>query len=399
MKRILLVNKFYYRRGGDCVYLLNLERMLRSHGHVTAVYAMTHPENLESDGSHLFAPEVDFGGGSIAGRCRAFRRLFGGAGVSRSFKRVLAEFKPDVVHLNNIHSYLSPVLARLARRSGARVVWTMHDFKLLCPSYLCLSPSGQPCEKCFRDKMQVVRHRCMKGSVAASVAAWLEALVWSRDRLVRDVDMFICPSAFMRSRMLECGYPAGKLTVLNNFVEDGAEPVVARKREYCYVGRLSREKGVETLLAAASTLPYRLHVAGEGPLFSELSNRYSACPQILFHGRLPQESVRRLLSEVTFSVIPSEWYENNPLGVLESLDAGTPVVASRIGGLPEIVDEGSGILFEPGDTASLRAAVTSAMERQWNHDVIKVGARRFSPHDHYKKLCNIYNDLTDTADL
>ena len=141
--RVLVVNKFYYPRGGDCVCTLNLETLLKEKGLEVAVYAMNYPENISSPNDKYFAAEVNFAGG-VSAKIAAAKRIFGMGDIIPSFKKILADFKPEVVHFNNIHSYLSPVIVKLAHESGAKTVWTMHDYKLLCPAYTCRR-DGKPC--------------------------------------------------------------------------------------------------------------------------------------------------------------------------------------------------------------------------------------------------------------
>lgn len=396
-KRVLVVNKFYYRRGGDCVYTLNLERLLRDNGHPTAVFAMKYPENLDSEWSEYFPEEVSFGGGAV-NKLKALRRTLGQGDVVDRFSRLLADFKPDVVHLNNIHSYLSPVLAELARKYGAKVVWTLHDYKLICPSYSCLR-EGKVCEACFTDPGAVLSKRCMKGSLAASAVARLEAAKWNAARIQRSVDAFVCPSRFMAEKMVQGGYAAGRLSVLNNFVVTAPEPALDYKHRgdyYCYVGRLSEEKGVETLLKAASRLPMKFLVAGGGPLFGELKSRYAAVPQITFLGHLGGGAVAELLRQARFSVIPSEWYENNPFSVIESLCSGTPVLGADIGGIPELINEANGRLFSAGDVDGLTERIgemanLSASGAFDPQAIQREAVVRFSAENHYKALLKLYS--------
>ncbi|MCM1336817.1 MAG: glycosyltransferase [Candidatus Amulumruptor caecigallinarius] len=394
--RVLIANKFYYPRGGDCICTINLERLLRDKGHETAIFSMNYPENIPSEWAPYFASEVDFGGGAGA-KLRAIRRILGMGDVRASFSRLLDDFKPEVVHLNNIHSQLSPVLAQIARKRGIRVVWTLHDYKLICPAYTCLR-DGSVCEECFAGPRPVLTHRCMKGSLAASAVAWIEALKWNRPTLVESVDTFICPSAFMKEKMLQGGFPEEKLTVNCNFIDFDKQrllfkaPVDDRSDYYCYVGRLSPEKGVDTLLEAASRLPYPLKVAGGGPLLDELKARYASSPQIEFLGPLDAAGVSELLSHARFTVIPSVWYENNPLSVIEALCAGTPVLGASIGGIPELIDEGAtGLTFTPGDVDAITRAITDACGRRWDYATIRRDAlARFSADAHYARLTPAY---------
>lgn len=190
--KILLSNKFYYRRGGDCVYTLNLEHLLKMHGHTTAIFAMQHPENLPTTWNKYFPSEIRFSPG--LGMLEAFSRPFGTKEVIRKFNSLINDFKPDIVHLNNIHSQLSPIIAELAHQQGIKVVWTLHDLKLLCPRYDCLRNGQMPCEECFTDKHKVLEYKCMKNSIVASFLAYKEAIKWNKERLEACTDIFYVPA-------------------------------------------------------------------------------------------------------------------------------------------------------------------------------------------------------------
>ena len=384
--RILIVNKFYYRRGGDCVVAQRTESMLRQHGHDVAVFAMQYRLNDPSAWSKYFASEVDFDHSSLNG----FKRMMGYGDISNSFKKILNEFKPDVVHLHNIHSHISPVVARLAHEYGSRVVWTMHDYKLICPGYTCTRDDAA-CHACFQRKWNVILHKCMKGSQVASIAAWIEARKWSRDRLQQWTDRFICPSHYMAKCLHDAGFNDAKVVVLPNCVDQlPGEIVTERDDYYCYAGRLSTEKGVDNLLEVAATLPLRLKVAGSGPLEQELRQRYGQHDNIEFLGQLDGEQVSRLLAHARFSVMPSEWPENNPLSVIESLCLGTPVVGTHMGGIPELIDYSNGIVARP---MALGTAIEQANMRSWDYaEISRDAVELFDPKLHYDRLMKIYQE-------
>ena len=395
VKRVLLVNKFYYPRGGDCVVVLNTETLLRENGVETQVFAMEYPQNLPAHYQDQFASRVAFDGG-LGNQWRALQRTLGRGDVRERFEAVLDDFKPDVVHLHNIHSYLSPVVGELAHKRGIRVVWTLHDYKLLCPRYDCLL-GGKPCEKCFSgSKLGVITNRCMKDSLPASVVAWLEAVKWKHHKLEENTDLFICPSEFMASKMREAGFDRSKITVLNNFLDpiklkqyQAIDNTAQREDYYCFVGRLSAEKGIDDLLSVASHLPYRIKVAGSGTLEPSMRIKYANNPNVEFLGMLDAPNVARLLAGARFSIVPSQWYENNPLSVVESLCAGTPVAGSNMGGIPELIDSANGIVFQPYDKETLETAITMSMAREWNHSEIAAKAlERFSPRAHMQELMN-----------
>lgn len=254
--KILLANKFYYRRGGDCIYMLNLEQLLKTHGHDVAVFAMDYPENIETVWKRYFPNEIKFTPG--VGMLETFMRMFGLGEVKRKFNFLLNDFKPDVVHLNNIHTQLSPVIARLAHKRRTKVIWTLHDYKLLCPRYDCLRNGNEVCEECFVDKHKVLEYKCMKNSNLASMLAYKEGMKWSRKKLEGYTDVFICPSQFMYNKMAQGGFDRKKMYTLCNFIDIERTRRDSYNKEdyYCFIGRLSFEKGIETLIEAARTLPY-----------------------------------------------------------------------------------------------------------------------------------------------
>lgn len=389
--RIILANKFYYRRGGDCIYMLNLEQLLKAHGHEVAVFAMQYPENLTSEWSKYWPSEVKFKPGP--GMVEAFRRPFGTNEVKRMFCALLDDFQPDVLHMNNIHSQLSPLIAELAHERGIRVVWTIHDQKLLCPRYDGLKNGKDFCKECYRDKRGVLRNRCMKDSLVASWLAYMEARKWSRERLEASTDVFICPSQFMAERMMEGGFQKEKLHVLCNFIDVAKcqkDSYEERSDYYCYVGRLSHEKGTKTLIEAANQLPYKLVVIGGGPLEEEL--RQMANEKIVFTGQQDWQQIKDIEGKAKFNVLASEVNENNPLSVIESECLGTPVLGARIGGIPELIEEGkTGMTFESKNVEDLKEKIQAMWQAEFDHQAIaKQSQERYSAENYYKELMNIY---------
>ena len=392
--RILIVNKFLYLRGGDCVHSLNLKQLLRNAGHDVCFYAMSYSQNIVCEENKYFAEEISFSAKDLQGRIKAANRIIWGAGVAQNFKKLLDEFQPDVVHLNNIHSYLSPIVAKLAYQRGIKVIWTLHDYKLICPSYSCLC-KGNICEACFTDKKYVILHKCMKNNLMASILAWWEAANWNKNKLSLWTNSFICPSQFMAKKMQQGGYPASKLQVINNFI--GREQVqlmstvnLIREEAYAYIGRLSQEKGIESLLKAASRLPYKLYIAGSGPLEAELKKKYTA-NNIIFLGYLGTKDTIELFKKVSFTVIPSISYENNPLGVIESMCCGTPVLGRNIGGIPELLEISSfNCLFtQDKELPSLITKMFNTVVSADRNELSTAALQRFSSEHYYQKWLEI----------
>ena len=399
--KILLANKFYYRRGGDCIYMLNLEKLLKAHGHEVAVFAMDYPENLDTPWKKYFPKNMS--------KLMAFTRPFGDGEVKSKFSQLLNDFKPDVVHLNNIHTQLSPLIAKLAHEYGSKVVWTLHDTKLVCPCYTCMR-DGKWCEECFTDKMAVVKHRCMPGSIPGAIVGYLEAKKWNKEVLQEYVDWFLPPSKFMMDTCVKGGYKPEKFRVLCNFIDvtkvkglKGEEVKRLKGDYYVYLGRVNEVKGVRTLCKAAAQLDKKLIVIGGGELLPELQEAYKDCKQIEFKGQIQWEEFMPILRGARFMVLPAEWSENNPLTVIESQSLGTPVLGARIGGVPELIEslsptlpqrEGvvpNGMTFTSGDVEDLKDKILKMFDHEFDYDAIAKNAiERYSSEAYYEKLMKCY---------
>ena len=387
--RILLSNKFYYRRGGDCVYVLNVEQLLKKHGHEVAVFAMDYPDNLETPWKKYFPGNMT--------KPMAFSRPFGSREVKKKFNRLLDDFRPDVVHLNNIHTQLSPVIAELAHERGIRVVWSLHDYKLLCPRYDCLRDGVEICEKCFGgDKTSCKTYKCIKGSTLASLIGYKEAVMCNRQRLENCTDLFVCPSSFMKEKMMQGGFDESKLKVLSHFIDIDKckkESYVERADYYCYVGRLSHEKGLNTLIQAASQLPYKLKIIGGGPLEKELKAKSAELKgNIDFLGFKQWDEIKEVVGKARFSVTPSEWYEVFGLVNAEALCLGTPILGARIGGVPGLIDEGvNGMTFTSGDASDLKEKIELMYNAKFdNEGIARKAMERYSAETYYKEIIKVY---------
>ena len=386
--KILLANKFYYRRSGNCIYTMHVEKMLKEKGHKVAVFAMQYPENEESEWSKYWPSNMT--------KLKAFTRPFGDGEVRRKFGMLLDDFKPDVVHLNNIHTQLSPVIAKMAHERGIRVVWTLHDTKLVCPCYTC-TRDGKWCTECFTDKKAVISHRCMPGGLPGAIIGYREMMKWNREVLEECTDLFLPPSQFMMDTCVEGGYSPEKFRVLCNFIDVEKVPQMTQVSQlkgdyYVYLGRVNEVKGVRTLCKAAAQLNKKLIVIGGGELLPELQEAYKDFKQIEFKGQIKWEEIMPILRGARFMVLPAEWSENNPLTVIESQSLGTPVLGARIGGIPELIEEGiSGMTFTSGDVEDLKDKIILIFKHEFDYDAIaKNAVERYSSEAYYNKLIEYY---------
>lgn len=393
--KILLSNKFYYYRGGDCIYTINLERLLLKNGHEVAIFAMQYPENIDTSYNKYFPSEISF---TISGNrniIESFIRPLGTKEVRNKFSQLIHDFKPDIVHLNNIHTQLSPIIAEIAEANKIPVIWTLHDYKLLCPRYDCLRNDKTVCELCFDNKTNVIKYRCMKNNLAASLIAYFEVKKWNKNKLESKIKSYICPSQFIKTKMEEGGFNKQKLVHLSNFInlDQFQEKAYEKEDYYCYIGRLSHEKGINTLLEAASQLPFSLKVIGGGPLLD--SCKKIAPENTTFLGYRNWTDIKDLIGKARFIVTPSEWYENNPLSIIEALCLGTPVIGANIGGIPELITENeNGLLFESGNVTELKDTIEKAWQlfnKKFNYDhILKKAQTKFSDEKYYNELMKIY---------
>jgi glycosyltransferase involved in cell wall biosynthesis len=358
--RILNVNKFYYLRGGSERYFFDLARLLESRGHEVIPFSMKGDRNVASNYDDFFVSEVDFRDpASWRGRLRASLRVLYSLEARRKIRNLIRQTGPRVGHLHNFAHQLSPSILGPMKDAGMRIVQTLHDYKLVCPTYRFYA-DDQVCERCRSGKyFEAVRMRCNGGSLGASIVNALEMTLHHRIlRLYRHVDTFVAPSRFMREKVIEFGVADDRVVQLPYYLDLSAYPESSATGEYMvFVGRLSEEKGIFTLLRAmrdAGDLP--LLVVGEGPMEPGLRRaaEEGAPGRVKFLGHLDGTELRDTVARSRCVVVPSEWYENSPLAIYEAFALGRPVVGSRIGGIPELViHEKTGLLFEPGNVDGL----------------------------------------------
>ncbi|HET6625233.1 MAG TPA: glycosyltransferase [Nocardioidaceae bacterium] len=397
------MNKFLYRRGGAEAYMLDVADRQREQGHVVELFGMQHPQNGPLRFAAHFPPQVELDPlpERTADRLRAAGRMFYSPASRKGLTRVLEEFQPDVVHLHNIYHQLSPSVLRAVEDAHVPAVMTLHDYKLACPSYLMLA-GNEVCDACLDGRFRhAVAKRCKGGSLPASALLAAESAYQRRRHAYDPVQRFLCPSRFLTDVMTSAGVYVDRLRVVPNFVDTA--PIAAKTSAgggAIYVGRLSPEKGVETLVEAAGLDPsLRVDIVGEGPeepTLKTLAER-RAPGRVTFHGRVSRDRVLDLVRGSAVVVLPSHCNENQPLAVLEAFACGVPVIASALGGLPELVPEGCGFLVAPRDAAALSERLGTVLGDP--EAAMSMGARarstvlaRHSPRDHLVALDAAYRD-------
>ena len=360
--RIVVANKFWYRRGGAESVVLAEAAALSEAGHEVAHFATAHPDNEPSPWSSYFPPYLELGGGAAltpSEKAVAAARLFhNGGGRAESSGRCSTSSGRTSSTPTGTTRQLSPSILLEARRRRVPVVQSLHDCHKVCPADLLLRAGG---EACLPPRCRglwygpAVTNRCLKASAAVSALAAAE-LCFQRARHVYDrcVTRFISPSAFLAGVMADGGWTT-PVDVVRNAVELRAEPP-RPGRAFVYAGRLAAGKGLEVLCEAAGRAGVALSVAGDGPLRAPLAAGF---PGVTFLGRLTQEDVRSLLRTARAAVLPSTCVENAPMALVEAMAAGAPVVATMTGGVPELVEDGrEGLLVPPGDVEALARALS-----------------------------------------
>jgi glycosyltransferase involved in cell wall biosynthesis len=391
--KIVIVHNAYQQAGGEDVVVRAEKALLHRAGDEVNQY-LRHNNEIKS-------------GGSCYHITLGFRTVWS-SGARNELHWLLKEWKPDIVHFHNTFPLISPSAYYACRELGVPVVQTLHNYRLFCASGAFFR-DGQVCEDCLmKNRWQAVRHACYRQSrvASATVVAMLSFHHWY-GTWKKLVDRYIALSEFSRAKFVEAGLPAEKIVVKPNFVLPVPEAKTASRDYAIFVGRLSEEKGLRTLLQAWRQVnhKYALRIIGDGPLFNDLQSEISRSgfSNVHLYGRLPREASLEVLQGAKVLILPSNCYENFPMTIAEAYACGTPVIASRLGAMQEIVHDGrTGLHFVPGDADDLAKKV----ERAWAHpdEMREMGRNarmeyeaKYTPERNYKILIEVYRQAMQEA--
>jgi glycosyltransferase involved in cell wall biosynthesis len=399
--KIALVNNFYYLRGGSERVMFGDRQALLAAGHQLSPFAPQDPRN-EPAGSEAFFPEVtDHSTVRAAELVKVAVNLVYSNSVGRAFAAFLDDFQPDVIHCHNIYGRLTTAVLDEATIRHIPVVMTVHDQKLVCPAYLGLR-QGKPCQLCSDGGYwRCVRWKCHKQSTAGSLAYSVEAYFNRFGGKYDSVSRFLCPSKFMQQSLIKAGIASARTVYHPNAVETRDYETHSEPGAYLlYAGRLSAEKGILTLLAAIEQLNVPLRIAGEGPLEQEIRDLIDSRKlPVCLEGFCAGERLAALYKSSAFTVLPSLCYENAPMAILESFAYGKSVLASNIGGIPELVADGEvGRLFTPGNVDELTGRAREMWDNREQLKTMGIRARelierRFNQKRRISDLLSIYNNV------
>ncbi|MFK7603681.1 glycosyltransferase family 4 protein [Deinococcus sp. SM5_A1] len=379
--KILVVHNFYQQAGGEDVVFRAETALLRRHGHDVQTFAVSNDLIEQTPRLQVAAQTV------------------WNARMARKVTALVREYGSQIVHFHNTFPLLSPAVYGGARAGGAAVVQTLHNFRLLCANALLLR-DGQICEDCLgKLPLAAVQHSCYRGSRSASaVVAAMQTVHRAAGTYRTDVDAYIALTEFARDKFIAGGLPPERIAVKPNFLEEHPSPGTGDGGYALFVGRLSPEKGIETLLQAwaelGATIPLR--IVGDGPLASQVAESARSLPGVGWLGRLDRAGVMKQMCGAALLVVPSICYEGGPLTMFEAWSVGLPVVGSDLGSMSTAIRSGeNGLLFQAGNAGGLAAQVRWLWEHPEDRQRMRDGALRifqdtYSPQRNYEQLIDIY---------
>lgn len=410
--RILLVNYRYFISGGPEKYMFNIKKMLEDNGHEVIPFSIHSNKNVETEYSKYFVEPI---GGRDAtyfdevkktpkSIWQMLSRSCYSLEVKKAIQKEIREVKPDLVYIIHFVNKLSPSVIRGAKEFGIPVILRLSDYFLLCPRFDFMYQK-KICEDCITcGYMSCVKKKCVKGSLFASVIRVFSMKLHNAMKIYDDVDAFITPSEFLKNKLVANGFQKGKITCIPTFTSSKTkvgDPVIGAYG--LYFGRITEEKGVETVVKAYETMPERqVKIMGDDTteeavrLKSYIAEK--GLKNIVFLGFKSGAELEEIIKGARFTLIPSIWYDNLPNTALESFQYSKPVIASNIGSLPELVVDGvNGYLFEPGNAEALAEKIRlldddSCVEKMGSNSRSRL-VDKFAPKTHYEALMNVFNSV------
>jgi glycosyltransferase involved in cell wall biosynthesis len=381
--KTLIIHNAYGKYSGEEAVVDAQRTLLEHHGHEVLLYSRSSGEI-----------------GGISGQINAFISGFHNTTSLKGIREIMKTFKPDIVHIHNLYPLISPSILPEIRKRGIPIVMTVHNYRLICPNGLFYT-HGEICEQCAGGHELMCIGRNCEGSLFKSTGYALRNLYARVNRFYLDnIDAYLCLTRFQQIKLIENGFPPERCFVLPNFTI----PVPAPEKSYTplfaiFAGRLNSQKGFDILTEAAALTPgVKIKAAGEGdPAWLK---RLSIPPNLELAGKLDKYTMGVSMQQASFLVFTSNSYEGFPMVFLEAMQHGLPIIAPRLAGFPEIIDDGvNGLLFNPGDAADL----AEKMQRLWDDPELclllgAAGRRKleseYSEEKYYERLMNIYNGLT-----
>ncbi len=407
--KILMVDKYYFIKGGAERYYFELKAVLERHGHQVIPFSMRHKQNFDSEYSAFFVDQIEFnelrGWQKLAMLPKITGRVLWSTQAQDRIAQLIRQTKPDIAHLHMIDHQISPSILPVLRKYGIPILQTVHQYKLICPNYrMYIEQKEQICEKCIGGQFyHAVLEKCHKNALFPSFLVSVESYLHRGLGVYNHVALFHAPSAFIGQKLVTGGVEDRRVRHLFYAINVADyKPHYDHQGYFLYFGRLSSEKGIFTLLKAMKTIVQcPLKIVGDGPLRNDLE-RFAVQNELAnveFAGLKSGEELKQIVANAMFVVVPSEWYENSPLVVYEAFALGKPVVGAAIGGIPELVDHGkNGLLFRAGDFEDLAEQIRHLLGHPEKLKPYGMAGRlkaeqQFDAECHYDHIMEIYQSL------
>lgn len=401
--KVLMVNKFYYVKGGSETYLFALKRLLEENGHEVIPFSMKDEKNYESEYENYFIDNIDYTDKKIVNKMKNASKIVYNFDANKKLRKLIKKTKPDIAHLHIFQHQLSPSILSVLKEENIPIVYTVHDLKPICLNYKMMNGKGI-CEKCMGGKYyNCIKGKCVKNSYLFSLINVIEGYFHKMLKSYDKIDKFITPSNFYRKKMIEAGFDERRIIHVPNFIEiNDFEPSYKFKDYFIYVGRLSEEKGIKTLIKAMKDVNRScLKIVGTGPIEDELKSivNEEKITNIQFLGFKTGNELKEIVKNSKFMVITSEWYENGPMSVIEAMAYGKPIIGSNIGGIPEMIKNNvNGYIYETFNSNELSKCINKLLDS--NNDIVSFGIKSrktveayYNSQYHYDKIISIYNNI------
>ncbi|HBE42617.1 MAG TPA: hypothetical protein DDW27_15720 [Bacteroidales bacterium] len=412
--KVLMINNCHYRRGGADVVYLNTGDLMESRGHDVAYFSTKSQYNYPAPYSEFFVRDIDALKLNFTEQLLFMPRKLYSREASRNLKKIIDHFEPDLAHIHLYKGGLTAAILPVLRKREIPTVITLHDYSLLCPRNIMIDGNGKICERCLTaTRLNCVYHRCNRKNLYYSIVNYLEFVL--NNNIFKPKNYFkriICVSKFNYLKHSSHPLFRDRFLHLYNFYPllSQSNPNTEKGSYFLFYGRLAPEKGVMTLINTWKRLgeEVQLKIIGEGAMSAMIKDEIKKhnLTNIEFLGFRKGEELFRYIRDSSFVLVPSEWYENNPLTIVEAYSSGKPVIGSNIGGIPElIIEEKTGYLFTMGDSMELEAKINKAMQMteseylEMSETAYRFACDKFSEKSHYRDLLNIYREVINVDHL
>lgn len=400
--KILLINNQHYPKGGAHNVYFNTAKLLSNNGHEVFFFSLKDEETLPYEYSDYFPKAKDYRNLSIISKIKSLKSFIYNNEASQKINDYIKIIKPDIAHVHLFMGGLTVSALKSLKENNIPIVHSVHDYRLVCPSYLFLNGNHHICEKCKNHKYyNCVLNKCSQNNISQSFILSIDS--YFRKFFIKPqklIDRYIYVSKFARDKHLEFSFDNdSKSSLIYNFIPDidTIKPNIAKGKYFLYIGRLSREKGIQTLINAIKGTAFNLKVVGTGPLLTDFQKL--DIDNISFLGFKNGLELFELIRNASFVIVPSEWYENNPMSIIEAYAFGKPVIGANIGGIPEILEENkTGYLFKSGNLESLSEMLIKAYNlsdaeyNDFSTQAREFAELNFKAENHYLKLLELYNE-------